>query len=466
MAEPINLDLLDGRRRLHLVGVAGAGMSALAKLTHQAGLVVSGSDLRGGIELATLADLGVSTWAGHRPEMVAGVDLVVASSAVPDSDPELVAAIAAGIEVWRRPRLLETITDNLPTIGPTGTHGKTTTSALLVMGLRGTGIDPSFVVGGELLDLGTNAHLGSDPPLVLEVDEAFGTFELLTLKGLVVTSVEAEHLDYFETLDRMEETFVDVSRRVEGPVLCCIDDPGALRVAQRTRSLTYGFDRRADWRLSGLVESANEVRFRLEPPGHGTPVLGDVRIPRPGRHVALNAGGALALLTELGHDPVRAAAGMAEFNGVRRRFELRGTVGGVTLIDDYAHHPTEVATMIRTARSGGHRRIWAVFQPHLYSRTQALHQAFGSALALADRVVVTDVYASREAPIPGVTGDLVAAAARRSGAEVVYIPHRSDVAEHLAPELEPGDLVLTMGAGDITLLPTELAALLSGRTTS
>ncbi|HEX9761512.1 MAG TPA: cyanophycin synthetase, partial [Acidimicrobiia bacterium] len=175
------------------------------------------------------------------------------------------------------------------------------------------------------------------------------------------------------------------------------------------------------------------------------------------------AAGALALVVELGHDPAGAVAGLAEFNGVRRRFELRGTVGGVTLIDDYAHHPTEVAAVIAAARSGGHRRIWAVFQPHLYSRTQLLHQAFGSVLAQADRVVVTDVYAAREAPIPGVTGDLIAAAARRAGAEVAYVPHRGDIAERLLPELEPGDLVLTMGAGDITLVPTELATLLWDR---
>jgi UDP-N-acetylmuramate--alanine ligase len=297
---------------------------------------------------------------------------------------------------------------------------------------------------------------------VLEADEAFGTFELLHLKGLVVTSVEPEHLDYFETADRMEETFVEVARKVDGPVLCCIDDPGALRIAQLARALTYGFDPRADWRMTGLVETANQVRFRLD--GGAGRAIGEVRVPRPGRHVALNAAGALALIAELGHDPDKAVAGLADFNGVRRRFELRGTVGGVTLIDDYAHHPTEVAAVIRAARSGGHRRIWAVFQPHLYSRTQSLHQSFGSVLAQADRVVVTDVYAAREAPIPGVTGDLIAAAARQAGAEVAYVPHRGDLAEHLLPDLEPGDLVLTMGAGDITLVPTELAVLLSDRT--
>ena len=453
-------DLLGGVRRLHLVGVAGAGMSALAKLTFQSGLEVSGSDLRGGIELAALADLGVNTWAGHHPELLEGVELVVASSAIPDNDPELVAAAGRGIEVWRRPRLLQELTRSLNTIGPTGTHGKTTTSALMVMGLRATGIDPSFVIGGDLQDLGTNAHLGSDPPLVLEADEAFGTFELLNLRGLVVTNVEPEHLDYFETADQMENTFVDVARRVIGPVVCCLDDPGSLRVAQRTGAVTYGLDDGADWHLTDLDECGHKVSFLLRVPDG--PVI-EVEVPRPGRHVALNAAGALVLLGELGHDLEKAARGLATFAGVKRRFELRGHVGGVTLIDDYAHHPTEVAAVIRAARSGSYRRIWAVFQPHLFSRTKLLYREFGVALAAADRVVVTDVYAAREEPIPGVTGDLIADAARRAGAQVLYVSHRGDIAGAIAPELGAGDLVLSMGAGDITLLPGEVAALLSSR---
>ncbi|HUO46421.1 MAG TPA: UDP-N-acetylmuramate--L-alanine ligase [Acidimicrobiia bacterium] len=462
MTEPVSAgsDLLRGLRRLHLVGVAGAGMSALAKLTFQSGLEVSGSDLRDGIELAALADLGVTTWAGHRPEFLEGVELVVASSAIPDNDPELVAAVGRGIEVWRRPRLLQEITRSLNTIGPTGTHGKTTTSALMVTGLRATGIDPSFVIGGDLQDLGTNAHLGADPPLVLEADEAFGTFELLNLRGLVVTNVEPEHLDYFETADQMENTFVEVARRVVGPVVCCLDDPGSLRVAQRTGAVTYGFEERAAWHLTDLTESGNKVSFLLRSP-QGS--VNEVEVPRPGRHVALNAAGALVLLGELGHDLEKAARGLATFAGVKRRFELRGNVGGVTLIDDYAHHPTEVAAVIRAARSGRYRRIWAVFQPHLFSRTKLLYREFGVALAGADRIVVTDVYAAREEPIPGVTGDLVADAARRAGAQVQYVSHRADVARTIAPELGPGDLVLSMGAGDITLLSGEIAALLSSR---
>lgn len=456
----VALRLPGGVRRLHLVGVAGAGMSALAKLAHQAGLTVSGSDQREAIELASLADLGVTTWSGHQPDRLQGVELVVASSAVPDSDPELTTAAAAGIPVWRRPQLLREVTAALPTIGFTGTHGKTTSTALAVLGLRALGLDPSFLVGGEMVDLGTNAHLGEDDPLVLEADEAFGTFELLRLGGLQVTNAEPEHLDYFQTADQMEETFVEVARRVEGPVVCCLDDPGSLRVAQRIGARGYGFSGEAEWQLSNLEEGAKWVRFILR-----TPRQEQIRVevPRPGRHVALNAAGALALLGELGHDPAVAAQGLAGFGGVRRRYELRGHVAGVTLIDDYAHHPTEVTAVLRAAGSGGYRRIWAVFQPHLYSRTQLLYREFGAALATADQVVVTDVYASRESPLPGVNGELVAAAARRAGAQVRYVAHRGDIAGEISSELAEGDLVLSMGAGDITLLPGEIAALLASR---
>ncbi|HSL25557.1 MAG TPA: UDP-N-acetylmuramate--L-alanine ligase [Acidimicrobiia bacterium] len=462
---------LDRIRHLHLVGVGGAGMSALAKLLAQSGLEVSGSDLRDGIELATLADLGVTTWAGHRPDLISGrgggagkevphlspPDLVVASSAVPERDPELEAARRAGIPVWRRPDLLEALTATIPTIGATGTHGKTTTTALLVLGARAAGLDPSFVVGGELIDLGTNAHRGEDPRLILESDEAFGTFERIHLVGLVVTNVEPEHLDYFESVERMEATFDRVADGVAGPVVCCVDDPGSERVRQHAGAIGYGFGSGAAWRLSNLQERPGSVRFSLNGPGAEV----EASVPRPGRHVALNAAGAIALLGELGFDPALTAAGMAKFAGVRRRFEPRGIVAGVTIVDDYAHHPTEVAATLAAARRGGHRRLWAVFQPHLYSRTALLHREMGAALAAADRVVVTDVYAARESPIPGITGELVANAARDSGAEVTYLPHRADLAAHLASLVVPGDLVLTLGAGDVSLVPTELAVLLA-----
>ena len=456
---------LAGHRRIHLLGVAGAGMSGLAKLLHQArpgaasAWKITGSDLRAGVELGELAALGIETWSGHHPERVATAELVVASSAVPDNDPELAEARSLGIPVWRRPELLSALTSAVPTIGASGTHGKTTTTALLTLATRRLGLDPSFVIGGDLVDLATNAHYGKDPLFVLEVDEAFGTFEFLALRGLIVTSVEPEHLDYFGTAEEMEASFLRVARKVEGPVVACADEPRALALARAVAgSVTYGEDAEADWRIDQLELEATGLSFVL---AHGNDRF-EVSVPRPGRHIAQNAAAALALLGELGHDPGQAAPGLAGFRGVKRRFEHRGTVKGVTLIDDYAHHPTEVAATIAAARLAHPRRLWAIFQPHLFSRTEALFSEFGLSLKGADRVVITDVYAAREDPVAGVSGELVANAARDAGVTVLYVAHRSEIAQAVAPLLEEGDLVLTMGAGDITQLPTEIAALLVG----
>ena len=435
-------------------------MSALAKILAGRGHHVTGSDLRGGEPLRSLADLGVEAWEGHRPERAAEADLLVASSAVPDGDPELAAAADAGVTVWRRPRLLEVLTAEYHTIGPTGTHGKTTTTAMMVAALRATGEDPSFVVGGEVTRLGTNAHLGTSADFVLEVDEAFGTFEHVRLSGLVVTNVEPDHMDHFGSADELEESFVRVVRAVDGPVVACIDDPGARRLSDRTGASTYGTDPDAVWRIVEFEAHGGRSRFLLAGLGGTT----RVELPRPGVHVARNAAGALALLGELGHDVDAAAGGLTDFGGVRRRFESRGVVAGVRIVDDYAHHPTEVAATIREAAQLGATRVWVAFQPHLYSRTRDMHPELGAALAMADGVVVTDVYGSRESPIPGVTGRLVAAACERAGGPPVhYVGHRGDVAEALVEHLRAGDLVITMGAGDITLAASELATALQRR---
>jgi UDP-N-acetylmuramate--alanine ligase len=447
-------------RRIHMIGVGGAGMSGLAKLLHQMGHTVTGSDMKMGSIMHDLADLGLDVWEGSAPERVSNLDLLVASSAVPGRDPERRAAEDAGVLVWDRPDLLEALTrDILHTIGPTGTHGKTTSTALLVAALRALGRDPSFVVGGLLSDFGTRAHLGERDLFVLEADEAFGTFTRLHLRGLMVTNVEADHLDYYGTLDRIEDTFADVVRRVDGPVVVGIDDPGGRRLAERTGRFTYGTATDADWRITDVDERGDSVSFRLTGPDAST----DVTVGRPGIHIARNAAGALALLGSLGFDVATAADVFPDFRGVHRRFEIRARVGGVTIIDDYAHHPTEVAANLRAARAGGWRTIWAVFQPHLYSRTEAMALEFGSAFDLADKVIVTDVYGAREAPVPGVTGELVADAAKaRTEADVFYVPRRGDVAAFLAERVREGDLVLTMGAGDVTLIPNELAPLLAG----
>ena len=450
---------LAGFPRIHLVGVGGIGMSGLAKLLAQAGHVVSGSDLKPSRALAALSGLGVEVWVGHRPERAAGWDLVVASSAVPERDPEMAAARAAGVEVWQRPRLLEAMTRRTPAIGVAGTHGKTTGTAMVVAALRALGRDPSFMVGGQLVDLNTNAHRGEPGLFVLEADEAFGTFLEIHLAALAVTNIEADHLDYYGTAAAVEEAFAAVAARGRGPVVACLDDPGARRLAERVPGVIgYGLDPAASWRIAGVVPEPAAVSFTLR---HGDAEVA-VTVPRPGLHVARNAAGVLALLGELGFDVAGAAAGLASFGGVRRRFEVRARIRGITVIDDYAHHPTEVAATIAAARLGGPRRVVAVFQPHRFSRTAEHAGRFGAALATADRVVLTDVYAAGEAPVPGVSGRLVADAAIAAGAAVSYVPRRGDLAGVVAAEAQAGDLVLLMGAGDITLVAEELAGLLGG----
>ncbi len=453
------MDDLTRYPRIHVVGAAGAGMSGVARILAGLGHQVTASDLAGGPALDGLAAAGIPTWVGHRPGRAADWDLVVASSAVPDGDPELAAARTAAVDVWRRPRLLAALTAGRPAIGLAGTHGKTTTTAMAICGLRAAGHDPTFVVGGELIDLGTGAHLGDPGLFVLEADEAFRTFLSLHLRAMLVTSVEPDHLEsYDQSFAQLEAAFADVGRRTAGPVLACADDAGARRFAAEVGAITFGTAADADWRVRDVRPDGWAVEFRLDgPPGELK-----MRLPRPGAHMARDAAGVVALLAECGYDPVAVAAGLEGFAGVRRRSEVRGDAAGVTVVDDYAHHPTEIAAMLDAARGGSWSRVWAVFQPHLYSRTEQFAGDLGAALAPADRVVVTDVYGAREEPKPGVTGELVADAAEAAGARVDYVAARGDLAPFLAGEVAPGDLVLMLGAGDITVEAGRLAATLGG----
>jgi UDP-N-acetylmuramate--alanine ligase len=441
---------------IHIVGVGGAGMSALAKLLSQLGHTVTGSDLKPGRAVDALADVGVETWVGHRPEAMSAVDLVVASSAVPSGDPELTAAREAGVTVWRRPRLFGAITAFMPAIGFSGTHGKTTSTAMAAAALRACDLDPSFIVGGEMTALNTGAHLGSRELFVVEADEAFGTFRHMDFAGLGVTNIESDHLDHYGTVSALEEAFAQVASRVEGPVVGCIDDAGVRRLSQRTPVVGYGTSAQAVWQIVDLDTMPSRVSFTLRGPDGAHAVT----VPRPGIHIARDAAGVLALLGEMGFDLNCAAAGLARFGGVRRRFEIRALVGGTTIVDDYAHHPTEVAATIEAARSGEVNRVWAIFQPHRYSRTADLAPDFGAPLALADRVVVTDVYPAGERPQPGVSGKLVAEAARAAGASVEYIPDLTDIPSRIAAQVEPGDVVLLLGAGDIFRISGLLATAL------
>jgi UDP-N-acetylmuramate--alanine ligase len=429
-------------------------MSALARLLAGRGHVVTGSDARPSTLLEELAGEGIETWSGHRTERLVGVDLVVASSAVPSADAELVGARSRSIPVWNRPELLAALTSEIPTVGATGTHGKTSTTAMMIVAATAAGLDPSFVVGGVVRDLGTNGRAGADDLLILEADEAFGTFEHVRLESLVVTNVEADHLDHFGTLAEVEAAFERVVRAVSGEVFCCVDDPGSRALGQRTGAVGYGTAPDAAWRAVDVDAGAEMSRFRLVSP------LGEwnVELRRPGVHMVRNAVGAIALLGSRGVDVDDVVGGLAGFEGVGRRWDVRGEVDGITVVDDYAHHPTEVAATLDAAFGSG-RRVVAVFQPHLYSRTAEHAEGFGTALARAAAVVVLDVYGAREEPIPGVDGTLVSDAVRRAGAPtVVDAPERSAAAGVVAGVVQPGDLVVCMGAGDIADLADELLA--------
>ncbi len=428
-------------------------MSGLAKLLSQLGHDVSGSDVKPGYMLDTLRDVDVDVWVGHRPDRIEDVDLVIASSAVPDSDPELRAARTSGIDVWRRPTLLSALSSRQTTIGFAGTHGKTTSTALAVTAMRGSGKDPTFLVGGEMVGMNTGASLGSEDLFLLEADEAFGTFRHLDLDAILVTNIESDHLDHYGTVAALEDAFAQVADRVPGPTIGCIDDAGVRRLAQRTPIITYGFSQDAVWRITALDHIDGGVTFTLTGPGGATPVT----LPKPGEHLASNAAGVLALLAELGVDLDTAAAALRGFSGVRRRYEIKAKVRDVTIVDDYAHHPTEVAATIAAASVGSQGRVIVVFQPHRYTRTADLAPDFGAPLALADTVIVTDIYAAGEQPIIGVSGRLVVQATEAAGGEVQFVPRITDVAAVVSDLVEPGDTVLLLGAGDITSVASEVA---------
>jgi UDP-N-acetylmuramate--alanine ligase len=456
---------LDGRpRAVHLVGVGGAGMSGLARLLLAGGHRVTGSDRSESATLEALRALGAEVWAGHDGTRMGRPDLVVASTAIRPTNPELVAARILDIPVLGRAQLLALLMAGRVGIAVAGTHGKTTTTGMVVAILEAAGLDPSFAVGGDFKASGVNAGAGHGPHFVAEADESDGSFLELAPTVAVVTNVEADHLDHWGDLASVQAAFRAFVGRLpaDGTVVLCADDPGAqdLAGAAPCRVVTYGLTDAAEVRGSGLALGPWDARFLATAGGER---LGEVGLAVPGRHNVVNALGAIAAALAAGAPFEAAQAGLRGFTGAARRFHLRAEVAGVTVVDDYAHNPPKVAATLAAARLGPWKRVVAVFQPHLYSRTRLFADEFGRALAAADLVVVTDVYAAREDPEPGVDGALVAGAARRArpDLECVYEPDRAALAGRVAALAQPGDLVLTLGAGDITTLADELAPLLA-----
>ena len=447
--------------RTHFVGIGGAGMSGIARIMLARGLPVSGSDAKDTVALAALRALGAQVHVGHAAEHVGGCDTVVVSTAIRQNNPELVEARRLGLRVVHRAGALAAVMAGRRAVAVAGTHGKTTTTSLLTVAIQHCGADPSFAIGGNLNESGANAHNGSGDVFVAEADESDGSFLLYSPFAAIVTNVEPDHLDHYGTPEAVEEAFDAFAGRVDpaGFLVTCADDPGAARLAAaaRDRGLdvrTYGESGHADLRVVDLVTKGMGSSFEAVALGRR---LGRVDLRMPGRHNALNAAGALAVGAWLGFPPERLREGLASFTGTRRRFEHRGTAAGVRVYDSYAHHPTELAADLAAARDvadGG--RVVVAFQPHLFSRTRFFADDFGRALGLADEVVVMDVYAAREDPVPGVTGALVAAAVPLPAEQVHFEPSWSAVAGRLADRAAEGDIVLTCGAGDVTMIGPEV----------
>jgi UDP-N-acetylmuramate--alanine ligase len=450
------------RPRIHFVGIGGIGMSGIAEVLLNLGYAVSGSDLKDSEITRRLAGLGGRIEKGHAATHVADVDVVVTSSAVRRDNPEVVEARARKIPVIPRAEMLAELMHLKHGIAIAGSHGKTTTTSIAAHVLAHAGLDPTAVVGGKVNSFGSNAKLGKGTTMVVEADESDGSFLRIPPTVAVVTNIDPEHLDHWGTPEALRKGFLDFVNRVPfyGLAILCIDHPTvqSLLPDLEKRYVTYGESHQADYRADGIEVSGHSVRFdgfrRGEP-------IGRFEVAMVGRHNALNALAVIAIADEMGVPMDLVREGLASFGGVQRRFTVLGEAAGVTVVDDYGHHPAEVKATLLGAREAFRRRIVCLFQPHRYTRTRDLLPEFARAFNDADLLLLTDIYAAGEDPIPGATVDALAAAIRANGhRDVVHVP-RAKLAEVARERVRPGDLVLTLGAGDITNVGPELLELLA-----
>ena len=452
---------MSSRRRVHIVGVGGPGMSALAVALHEAGHVVSGSDLVESEVVAHLREQGIAISIGHDARIVDGVDVVTSSTAIPSTNVELVAARRNGTPVVTRAVMLGALCGQKSSIGVAGTHGKTTTSGMLATILRDAGIDPGYVIGADVRSLGGAAHWGSGDTFVVEADESDSTHVALPLDGVILTNVDVDHLDHFTTVANLEASFERLLDNARGTKVVCGDDARVMAVAANRNVRTYGLTDRVDVQGIDVVyrEGGSTTTVRDNSTGQ---ILGTMRLGLRGEHNVLNALGALTMAMSLGVEAKVALESLASFRGVERRFDLRGSSQGVTFVDDYAHLPREIDVVLRGARdlSDDWKRVVAVFQPNRYNRMNTMSPAYRDAFVRADLVVVTEIYASGTTPILGVTGKLVVDAIRAAHptTKVEWIADRGDLVTYLAGELRDGDLCISMGCGDIESLPDEVIA--------
>ena len=465
---PEQLQSADQLGRVHFVGIGGAGLSGIARIMLARGIPVSGSDAKESRALEALRALGARCHVGHDAGHVHDVETVVVSTAVREDNPEVVEAQRQGLRLLPRSAALESVMRGRRVIAVSGTHGKTTTTSLLTVALQHCGADPSFAIGGELNESGANAHDGSGEIFVAEADESDGAFLVYSPFAALVTNVEADHLDNYGTEEAYHAAFTAFLDRIDpdGFLVVCVDDPGAADLGSRarTRGMTVvgvGESDDADLRAEALRFEGSTSTFEVVDGGRR---LGEVTLRIPGRHYVLDAMAALAAGLRLGFAFADLKRGLESFSGTRRRMELKGEVGGVRVYDSYAHMPNEIAGDLQAARSlAGEGRVVVAFQPHLVSRTRIFGTQMGQALGAADEVVVMDVYVAREDPEPGVNGQLVASHVPLPADRVLFEPSWQEAPRRLVERARPGDVVLTLGAGDVTLVGPEVLALLTER---
>jgi len=456
-------------QRVHLVGIGGSGMSGIAEVLLSIGYAVSGSDLRASPVIERLRKLGATIHEGHRAENVQGAQVVVISSAVPPDNPEVVEAHRLKIPVIPRAEMLAELMRLKFGIAVAGAHGKTTTTSMVASVLGAAGLDPTFVVGGRVNHAGSNARVGQSEYMVVEADESDRSFLLLAPVIAVVTTIDREHLDHYKSLEEIQDAFLQFVNRVPfyGSVVLCLDEPNVQAIVSRVRRpvITYGTSSQSDLQITDVKLQGLSSEFRLQ--FHGED-LGVFHLPAPpGIHNVRNAAAAVAVALALNVPAELIRSGLEHFSGVGRRFEIKGSFNGVTLIDDYGHHPAEIRATLEAARGCGYKRLLVLFQPHRYTRTQQLWDDFCHSFNQADVLVITDIYAAGEAPIDGVTSERLAMAISAAGHKsVVYSSTLQGGIEFMMQEARKGDAVLTIGAGSVGRVTDELAMLLESRISS
>ncbi len=455
-------------QRIHFVGIGGIGMSGIAEVLLTLGYKVSGSDLRASSVTERLAELGAIIFIGHKAENITGAEVVVTSSAVQSNNPEISSAHAHHIPVIPRAEMLAELMRLKYGIAIAGMHGKTTTTSMVAAVLNAGGLDPTVVVGGRVDAMGSNARLGKSQYMVAEADESDRSFLKLSPILAVVTNIDREHMDCYHDMADVEQAFIDFVDRVPfyGTVLLCNDDARLRSLLPRLarRALTYGVSEGSDFRILRTKTQCSSTRhyahFAVEYRGKS---LGEFHLQVPGHHNVLNATAAVSVGVGLDLDPERIREGLENFGGVDRRFQLKGRVGGVSVIDDYGHHPTEIRATLAAARDCRFNKVHVVFQPHRYTRTRDLLDEFAAAFDDADSVFVLDIYPASEQPIPGITGERVADALRAAGKEARYMPSFEDAAREAVSVAETGDMILTLGAGSISHLGPQVLELLKAK---